>query len=92
MVITIKLKLKENINIDTFQMKYANVVRYAFNRTLEGMSKFDVFKLLNGLKNVDILDLSWKREAAKLGYALGKSSLAKYKESNDKKDLKVIII
>ena len=90
MIITIKLKLKEHIDIDTFQKKYANVVRYAFNRTLDGMSKFDIFKLLNGLKNVDILDLSWKREAAKLGYALGKSALEKYKESKDENDLKVI--
>lgn len=90
MNITVKLKLRERIDVGEFQKKYTNVVRYAFNRAMEGKSKFDIFSLLNNLNNVDILDLSWKREAAKLGYAIAKSALARYKATNNKKDLKVI--
>ena len=90
MNITIKLKLREAVDVGEFQRKYTNVVRYAFNRALEGKSKFDIFSLLNDLNNVDVLDLSWKREAAKLGYAIAKAALARYKETNNSKDLKVI--
>lgn len=90
MIITIKLKLKNNIDFGIFQKKYTNVVRFAFNRTLDNLSKFDIFKLLNNLNNVDELDLTWKREAAKLGYSLGKATVAKFKESNNPGDLKVI--
>lgn len=81
MLTTIKLKLTEPIPLDGFQRKYANVVRFAFNRGMDGVSKFDIFKLLNNLNNVDELDLSWKREAAKLGYSLAKAALERYKEN-----------
>lgn len=90
MNITVKLKLRERIDVGEFQRKYTNVARYAFNRAVEGKSKYDVLSLVGNLNNVDILDLSWRREAAKLGYALAKSALARYKETNNKKDLKVI--
>ena len=90
MVITIKLKLKEKLQLENFQRKFNNVVRFSFNRAIDGMSKFDIFKLLNSLNNVEELDLTWKREATKLGYATALSALARYKESEDKKDLKVI--
>ena len=90
MNITVKLKLREKIDVGEFQKKYTNVVRYAFNRAMKGKSKYEIFSLLNNLNNVDILDLSWKREAAKLGYAIAKSALNRYKETDNKKDLKVI--
>ena len=90
MNITVKLKLCEKIDVGEFQKKYTNVVRYAFNRTMDGKSKYEIFSLLNNLNNVDILDLSWKREASKLGYAIAKSALNRYKETDNKKDLKVI--
>ena len=73
-ITTIKLKLKEPVDLGLFQRKYANVVRYAFNRGMEGMSKYDIFKLLNNLKNLDELDLTWRREAAKLGYSIALSA------------------
>ena len=75
--ITIKLKLKEPIRIEDFQRKYNNVVRFAYNRAIEGADKYGVFALLGGLNNVDELDASWRREAAKVGFAAAKASLKK---------------
>ena len=75
--ITIKLRLKEDVSFRTFQHQFNCVVRFAYNRAMEGMAKYDVFALLNGLKHVDELDTSWRREAAKLGFAAAKSSTKK---------------
>ena len=90
MVITVKLKLKQALHVDDFQRKFNNVVHFAFNRAMEGLTKYEIFDLLNTLNNVNELDLSWKREAAKLGYTTAKSALARFKETKDEKDLKVI--
>ena len=90
MNITVKLKLCQQIVIGEFQGKYTNVVRYAFNRAMDGKTKFEIFSLVKTLNNVDILDLSWKREAVKIGYTIAKSALARYNETHNKKELKVI--
>ena len=89
-MLTVRLKLKEKIDVSDFQRQFGNVVRYSFNRCMEGTSKFDVFRKLYILNNLPDLDLSWKREAAKVGCALAKSALARYEQTQDKKDLKVI--
>lgn len=83
MQITVKLKLKEPIDIAVFQKKYNNVARWAYNRALEGLGKFDIFAMLDSLNNVDELDLSWKREAAKDGYAKAKATIAKGKSKGN---------
>ena len=71
-IITIKLKLKENISdsIRNFQTKFSNVVRYSFNRFMENRSRSEVFNLVKALNNVDELDVTWRREAAKLAESL----------------------
>ena len=47
MNITVKLKLCEKIDVGEFQKKYTNVVRYAFNRTMDGKSKYEIFSFKN---------------------------------------------
>ena len=83
MQITVKLKLKEPIDIAVFQRKYNNVAHWAYNRALEGMGKFDIFGMLGNLNNVDELDLSWKREAVKDGYGKAKATLARAKAKDE---------
>jgi len=75
-IITIKLRLRENIanEIRDFQRKFSNVVRYSFNRFMEGHSRTDVFNLIKIINNVDELDLTWKREAAKVAESLALSA------------------
>ena len=90
MQITVKLKLKSPIELGNFQRKYSNVVRFAFNRALEGMSKFDIFNLIPSLNNVDELDRSWKEQAVKDGFGKAQAVLGKYRESQDPSTLKVI--
>ena len=64
---TIKLKIKSiSKSVKPFQEKFNNVFRYSFNRFAEGETRPQVFKDILNLKNVDILDVTWKREAAKL--------------------------
>ena len=83
MQITVKLKLKEPIDIAVFQKKYNNVAHWAYNRALEGMGKFDVIKAVPLLNNVDELDRSWKEQAVKDGYGKAKATLAKAKVKDE---------
>lgn len=80
MQITVRLRLREPVDIADFQRKYGNVARWAYNRALDGMGKFEIFALLNKLNNVDELDLSWKREAVKDGYGKAQAAIAKAKK------------
>lgn len=82
-IITIKLKLKENIsdNIYDFQRKFSNVVRYSFNRFMDGCSRQEVFNLVKTLNNIDELDITWRREAAKLAESIYKSKKEKGDDS-----------
>lgn len=84
-IITIKLKLRCNVENDirAFQQKYSNVVRYAFNRFMEDYSRTQVFDLIKTLNNVDELDVTWKREAAKLAEYLALAT--KKKDKNEQK-------
>ena len=75
--ITIKLRLVEDVDMADFQRQFNNVLHYAYNRALEGVGKYDVFAMLQGLRNVDDLDATWRREAAKLGFAAAKLSKEK---------------
>lgn len=85
MFITIKLKLINKLEMDIdFMKQYTNVVRYAYNRGIEGKSKTEVFGLLNSLNNLDKLDLSWKREAAKLGLSKASSTIELNKQLEEK--------
>ena len=80
MQITVRLRLREPIDIADFQRKYGNVVRWAYNRALDGMGKFEIFSLLKTLNNVRELDLSWMREAAKDGYGKAQAAIARAKK------------
>lgn len=84
-IITIKLKLKRNLTneIRVFQQKYSNVVRYAFNRFMDNYSRTEVFKLIKTLNNVNELDVTWRREAAKLAESLALAT--KKKDVNEQK-------
>lgn len=84
-IITIKLKLKESVTdeIANFQKKFSNVVRYSFNRFMEGCSRTEVFKLVTTLNNVSELDVTWRREAAKLAESL--SIATKKKDESEQK-------
>lgn len=77
--IDIKLRLKNDIanDIALFQEKYNNVVRFSFNRFMGGMTRTEVFKLITTLNNVNELDVTWRREAAKLAESLAKATLEK---------------
>lgn len=69
MITTIKLKLKSEIDINDFQKQFNNVYRYAYNRFFENNTKFQMFSKLKDIKNCDLLDVSWKREAIKIANA-----------------------
>ena len=77
MQITVRLRLREPVDITGLQRKYNNVARWAYNRALDGMGKYEIFSLLKALNNVEELDLSWLREAAKDGYGKAKAATAK---------------
>ena len=51
--ITIKLRLVEDVDMADFQRQFNNVLHYAYNRALEGVGKYDVFAMLQGLRNVE---------------------------------------
>lgn len=86
-IITIKLRLKKNVTdeIANFQRKFSNVARYSFNRFMEGCSRTEVFKRITTLNNVSELDVTWRREAAKLA-----ESLAMATKKKDESEQKVI--
>ena len=86
MQITVKLKLKEPVDIAAFQKKYNNVARWAYNRAIEGMGKFDIIKAIPSLNNVDELDRSWKEQAAKDGYGKAKATIAKAKTETEERN------
>lgn len=88
---TILLKIKDPFVIGRAQVEYTNVVRFSFNRAMKnGMSKYDIFKTVESdMNNVSHLDLSWRREAAKKGYAMAQCAKERYKKTGDPDDLKV---
>lgn len=82
MIITLKAKINTISNdILPFQRQFNNVVKWAYNRFKEGKSRTDVFGLIrdNNVNNVDLLDVTWKREAAKLAQTMYLSSKDKNK-------------
>lgn len=78
-IITIKIPLINDITQEVvgFQRKYNNVVRYTFNRFMEGHSRTEVFNLIKTLNNVNELDVTWRREAAKLAESLAMATKKK---------------
>ena len=84
MRITVRLRLREPVDIADFQRKYGNVARWAYNRALDGMGKFEIFKLIPAINNADELDRSWKEQAVKDGYGKAQSAIARArKEAKD---------
>lgn len=82
MIITLKAKINTiSDDILPFQRQFNNVVKWAYNRFKEGKSRTDVFGLIrdNNVNNVDLLDVTWKREAAKLAQTMYLSSKDKNK-------------
>lgn len=78
MIITVKLKIKTmSDNIADFQRQYNNVYHWAYNRFMEGKTRSEVFTMLKDdrLSHVEKLDLTWKREAAKVAKGLADASL-----------------
>ena len=59
-MITIKLPYisKDSNFIETIQKQYSNVLRYSYNRFLEGKSQKDIRLLCKSLKNIELLN-SW---------------------------------
>ena len=77
MIYTIKMKIKElSADIVDFQRQYNNVIRWSYNRAMDGVGKYAIFDLIkdNALNHVELLDNSWMREAVKVGSAAAKSS------------------
>jgi len=55
---TIKLPYKTNEDLTSILKQYSNVVRYSYNRFLEGKTENDIRKLCKLLNNIDLLN-SW---------------------------------
>lgn len=81
-IITIRLKLKNSIASDIvdFQKKFTNVVRYSYNRFVDGYSKHEIFNLVKNLNNIECLDVTWRREANKLAESIYSSNKKKGEE------------
>lgn len=55
---TIKLPYKTTDDLSSIIKQYSNIVRYSYNRFLDGASEKDIRKLSKSLKSVDLLN-SW---------------------------------
>ena len=55
---TIKLPYKTNEDLTSILKQYSNVVRYSYNRFLEGKSEKDIRELSKSLNSIDLLN-SW---------------------------------
>ncbi len=55
---TIKLPYKTTENLTSILKQYSNVVRYSYNRFLEGKTEKDIRKLSKSLNSIDLLN-SW---------------------------------
>jgi hypothetical protein len=63
-MLTIKLPLKNKINITDYQKQYTNVVHYAYNRYKEGYKLSQIEKLVKqNMKNLNLLDASLIKSA-----------------------------
>lgn len=78
---TLKLKLKDIEGdmefFNMFQHQFNIVYRCCFGRFMDGWDKKQVFDYSLTLNNVDLLDASWRREAAKCAQALAKATKEK---------------
>ena len=63
-MITIKLKLTENVKIQNYLQQYNNVVHVAYNRWVDGLSQSNIEKYIkNKINNIDLLDASFIKAA-----------------------------
>ncbi len=60
---TIKLPYKTNEDLTPILKQYSNVVRYSYNRFLEGNTEKEVRYLTKSLSNIDLLN-SWSIQCA----------------------------
>ncbi len=58
-MMTIKLKIQNTIDITEYQRQFSCLVRYAYNRILDGKTAADIRKLCKTLNNVGLMDGSW---------------------------------
>ena len=56
---TIKLPYKTNEDLTSILKQYSSVVRYSYNRFLDGKTEKDIRELTKSLNNIDLLN-SWK--------------------------------
>ena len=63
-MITIKLPYKSSTDFQDFLLElrrqYSSAVRFAFNRFCEKKTRNEVWKSLNSMKNIDLLDSEYK--------------------------------
>jgi predicted transposase len=62
-MVTVKLKLANDIEITDYMRQYSSVYHYAYNRLNEGKSQNEVRHLAKQLKNIPLLDISLVCEA-----------------------------
>jgi predicted transposase len=55
---TIKLPYKANENLTSMLKQYSNIVRYSYNRFIEGKTEKDIRELSKSIGNIDLLN-SW---------------------------------
>jgi IS605 OrfB family transposase len=72
---TIKLPYKTNEDLTPVLKQYSSIVRYSYNRFLEGKTEKDIRKLTKSLNNIDLLN-SWLIQC---GIKDGKSLQARFK-------------
>ena len=59
-MISIKCKIKNDIQIDDYTRQFNNVVRFAYNRFVDGLSLSEIYHKCNKeLKNIELLDASY---------------------------------
>ena len=56
MIITLKLPYKTDYNFHTIIKQYSNVVRFCYNRFVDGSTSNEIRSLVNDLSNIDLLD------------------------------------
>jgi predicted transposase len=75
-MITIKLKIKNEIDVEEIQREFSSLVRFSYNRLLEKKTQSETINLAKSLNNIT-LDSSWKEFAFKKAEFLYKSQLTR---------------
>src|ERR1035437_8816772 len=65
-MITLKLKIKNELDIYEFQRQFNTVIRFAYNRFRDGLKSSEITKIVKeSMRNIELLDFSWIHNAVR---------------------------